>query len=76
MFAVADLRESASAIRTELSFGYAPTKRSRSKLDNWSEGPARRLQPKDALMVSPGTVDSTYLVKATWRRSRRLQEGE
>jgi hypothetical protein len=55
---VADLRESASAIRTELSFAYAPDKTIAQQVGRLvGAGPVRRFQPKDGLMVRPGTVE-------------------
>jgi hypothetical protein len=56
--AVADLRESASAIRTELSFAYAPDKTIAQQVGRLvGAGPVRRFQPKDGLMVRPGTIE-------------------
>jgi hypothetical protein len=55
---VADLRESASAIRTELSFAYAPDETIAQQVGRLvGVAPMRRLQPKDGLMVRPGTVE-------------------
>jgi hypothetical protein len=55
---VADLRESASAIRTELSFAYAPDETIAQQVGRLvGAGPVRRFQPKDGLMVRPGTVE-------------------
>jgi hypothetical protein len=56
--AVADVRESRSAIRTELSFSYAPDETIARQIGRVvGVGPVRRLQPKDGLMVRPGTVE-------------------
>jgi hypothetical protein len=55
---VADLRESRSAIRPELSFSYAldePIAQQVGRLVGVA--PVRRPQPKDGLMVRPGTVE-------------------
>jgi len=55
---VADVRESRSAIRTELIFSYAPDETIARQVGRVvGVGPVRRLQPKDALMVRPGTVE-------------------
>lgn len=55
---VADLRESASAIRTELSFSYAPDEGIAQQVGRLvGVAPVRRLQPKDGLMARPGTVE-------------------
>ena len=55
---VADLRESAGAIRTELTFAYAPDEAIARKVGRLVDvAPVRRLQPKDGLMVRPGTVE-------------------
>ena len=55
---VADLRESAGAIRTELTFSYAPDEAIARKVGRLVDvAPVRRLQPKDGLMVRPGTVE-------------------
>ena len=55
---VADFRESASAIRTELSFSYAPDEAVAQQVGRLvGVAPVRRLQPKDALMARPGTVE-------------------
>ena len=55
---VADLRESAGAVRTELSFSYAPDEAVALKIGRLvGVAPVRRFQPKDALMARPGTVD-------------------
>jgi hypothetical protein len=55
---VADLRESAAAIRTELSFSYAPDEATARQVGRLvGVTPVRRLQPKDALMARPGTVE-------------------
>jgi hypothetical protein len=55
---VADVRESRSAIRTELSFCYAPDETIARQIGR-AVGVAavRRPQPKDGLMVRPGTVE-------------------
>ena len=55
---VADVRESRSAIRTELSFCYAPDETIARQV-GWLVGvtAVRRLQSKDGLMVRPGTVE-------------------
>jgi hypothetical protein len=55
---VADLRESRSAIRTELSFSYAPDETIAQRVGRLvGVAPVRRPQPKDALMARPGTVE-------------------
>ena len=73
---VADLRESASAIRTELSFAYAPDEAIALEVGRLAGvAPMRRIQPKDGLMVRPGTVElsvsgdsHTAPIKTTLRR--------
>jgi hypothetical protein len=55
---VADVRESRSAIRTELSFSYAPDETIARQVGRVvGVAPVRRLQPKDGLMLRPGTVE-------------------
>jgi hypothetical protein len=55
---VADLRESRSAIRPELSFFYAPDEPIAQQVGRLvGVAPVRRPQPKDGLMVRPGTVE-------------------
>jgi hypothetical protein len=55
---VADLRESRSAIRPELSFAYTPDETIAQQVGRLvGVAPVRRLQPKDGLMVRPGTVE-------------------
>jgi cell division protein FtsB len=55
---IADLRESRSAIRPELSFTYAPDETIAQQVGQLvGVAPVRRLQPKDGLMVRPGTVE-------------------
>ena len=55
---VADVRESRSAIRTELSFSYAPDETIARQVGRVvGVAAVRRLQPKDGLMVRPGTVE-------------------
>ena len=55
---VADVRESRSAIRTELSFSYAPDEAIAQQVGRLvGIAPVRRLQAKDGLMVRPGTVE-------------------
>jgi hypothetical protein len=55
---VADVRESRSAIRTELSFCYAPDETIARQVGRVvGLAPVRRLQSKDGLMVRPGTVE-------------------
>ena len=55
---VADVRESRTAIRTELSFSYAPDETIARQVGRVvGVAPVRRLQPKDGLMVRPGTVE-------------------
>jgi hypothetical protein len=55
---VADLRESRSAIRPELSFAYAPDEAIAQQVGRLvGVAPVRRPQPKDGLMVRPGTVE-------------------
>ena len=72
---VADLRESAGAIRTELSFSYAPDEAIALRVGRLAGiGPVRRPQPKDGLMARPGTVelsissDSRLAVITTFRK--------
>jgi hypothetical protein len=55
---VADLRESAAAIRTELSFSYAPDEAIAQQVGRLvGVSPVRRLQAKDSLMARPGTLE-------------------
>jgi hypothetical protein len=55
---VADVRESRSAIRTELSFSYAPDETIARQVGRIVGVAAmRRLPPKDGLMVRPGTLE-------------------
>jgi hypothetical protein len=55
---VADLRESAAAIRTELSFSYAPDEAIAQQVGRLvGVAPVRRLQAKDSLMARPGTLE-------------------
>jgi hypothetical protein len=55
---VADVRESRSAIRTELSFCYAPDETIGRQVGRVvGLAPVRRLQSKDGLMVRPGTLE-------------------
>ena len=55
---VADLRESRGAIRPELSFSYAPDETIARQVGRVvGVAPVRRLQPKDGLMLRPGTVE-------------------
>jgi hypothetical protein len=55
---VADLRESRSAIRPELSFAYGPDETIAQQVGRLvGVAPVRRIQPKDGLMVRPGTVE-------------------
>src|ERR1700733_3379055 len=55
---VADLRESRGAIRLELSFSYAPDEPIALQVGHLvGIEPMRRPQPKDGLMVRPGTVE-------------------
>jgi hypothetical protein len=55
---VADLRESAAAIQTELSFSYPRDEAIARHVGRLvGVAPVRRLQPKDALMAGPGTVE-------------------
>ena len=55
---VADVRESRSAMRTELSFSYAPDETIARQVGGVvGVAPVRRLQPKDGLMLRPGTVE-------------------
>jgi hypothetical protein len=55
---VADLRESAGVIRTELNFSYAPDEVIALEVGRLiGVTPARRIQPRDGLMVRPGTVE-------------------
>jgi hypothetical protein len=55
---VADVRESRSAIRTELSFSYAPDETIARQVGRVvGVAAVRRLPPKDGLMVRPGTLE-------------------
>jgi hypothetical protein len=55
---VADLRETAGAVRTELSFSYAPDEAIALRVGRLAGvTPVRRAQPKDGLMARPGTVE-------------------
>jgi hypothetical protein len=55
---VADLRESRTAIRPELSFSYAADEPIALRVGHLvGVAPMRRPQPKDVLMVRPGTVE-------------------
>ena len=55
---MADLRESAGAVRTELSFSYAPDEAIALQVGRLAGiAPVRRPQPKDGLMARPGTVE-------------------
>jgi hypothetical protein len=55
---VANVRESRSAIRTELSFSYAPDETIARQVGRLvGVAPVRRLQPKDGLRLRPGTVE-------------------
>jgi hypothetical protein len=55
---VADLRESAGAVRTELSFSYAPDEAIALRVGRLAGiAPVRRPQAKDSLMARPGTVE-------------------
>ena len=55
---VVDLRESRGAVRTELNFSYAPDAAIAQQIgDLIGVAPVRRPQPKDGLMVRPGTVE-------------------
>jgi hypothetical protein len=55
---VADLRESAGAIQTELSFSYAPDEAIALRVGRLASiVPVRRPQPRDGLMARPGTVE-------------------
>jgi outer membrane murein-binding lipoprotein Lpp len=73
---VADFRESVGAIRTELIFSYAPDEAIALEVGRLAGiAPVRRIQPKDGLMVRPGTVDlnlsgdsHTAPIKTTLRR--------
>ena len=72
---VADLRESATAIRTELSFSYAPDEAIALRVGRLAGiMPVRRPQSKDSLMARPGTVelsissDSRLAVTTTFRK--------
>jgi hypothetical protein len=57
---VTDVRESRTAIRTELSFSYAPDETIARRVGRIvGVSAVRRLQPKDGLMVRPGTVELT-----------------
>ncbi len=55
---VADLRESAGAVRTELRFSYRPDEAIAQRVGRLVGVVAtRRPQPKDGLMARPGTVE-------------------
>jgi hypothetical protein len=55
---VADVRDSRTAMRTELSFSYAPDATIARPVGGIvGVSPVRRLQPKDGLMLRPGTVE-------------------
>jgi hypothetical protein len=55
---VADVRESRTAIRPELSFSYVPDETIARQVGRVvGVAPVRRLQPKDGLMLRPGTVE-------------------
>ena len=55
---VADLRESASPLRTTLSFSYAPDEAIAAQVGRIAGvAPERRPLPKDGLMARPGTVE-------------------
>jgi hypothetical protein len=55
---VADLRESAAAVRTELSFSYTPDEAVAQQVGRLAGiAPVRRAQSGDGLMVRPGTVE-------------------
>ena len=55
---VADVRESRSAIRTQLSFSYAPDETIARQVGRVvGVAAVRRLPPKDGLMVRPGTLE-------------------
>ena len=78
---VADLRESRSAIRTELSFSYAPDETIAQRVGRLvGVAPVRRPQPKDALTVRPGTIElnlsSDSHLAATNTTSRRESKHE
>ena len=74
---MADFRGSAGAVRTELSFSYAPDEEIALRVGRLAGvAPVRRPQPKDALMARPGTVelslsgDSHLAAIATSRKER------
>jgi hypothetical protein len=77
---VADLRESAGAVRTELSFSYAPDEAIAQQVGRLAGvTPVRRPQPKDGLMARPGTVElnlssDSHLVAITASRRERNHE--
>jgi hypothetical protein len=55
---VADLRESAAAVRTDLSFSYKPDEAIAQQVGRLAGiAPLRRVQPKDGLMARPGTIE-------------------
>jgi hypothetical protein len=55
---VADVRDSRTAMRTELSFSYAPDETIAREVGRIvGVAPVRRLRPKDGLMLRPGTVE-------------------
>ena len=73
---VADLRESRSAIRPELSFAYAPDETIAQQVDDWSESrpcavPNRRM----ARWFAWAPSNSTFLAIVIWQRLFRLQQG-
>jgi hypothetical protein len=77
---VADLRESAGVVRTGLSFSYAPDEAIAQQVGRLvGVAPVRRPQPKDDLMVRPGTVElnlsgDSHLAAITTSRRERNHE--
>ncbi len=60
---VADLRESAGALRTELTFSYATDEASALRIGRLvGVAPVRRPQPKDGLMARPGAIELSLAI--------------
>jgi hypothetical protein len=72
---VADLRESAGAMRTELSFSYAPDEATAREVGRLAGvAPVFRIQPRHSLIVRPGTVELNLSGDSrTARRSTTLR---
>jgi hypothetical protein len=77
---VADLRGSAGAVRTELSFYYLPDEATAQEVSLLAGvAPVRRFQPKDGLVARPGTVElnlssDSHLVAVTSSRREKNHE--